>query len=178
MTKKRAGKKKISYRGRAKSLKALSIRKATLHDVKAIYTLIGSFAKRRLLLPRSLSYIYDNIRDFFVCESRTKKIIGCCALHIVWENLAEIKALVVSQSYQKKGIGAVLVNKCLKEADALGVERVFALTFKPEFFLKARFARISKNRLPAKVWRECIECHMFPDCDEVAVVKSLKKKKP
>jgi amino-acid N-acetyltransferase len=160
-----------------KKHKGLLIRKATVHDVKGIHKLIGSFAKRRVLLPRSLSHIYDNIRDFFVCESRAGNIIGCAALHIVWENLAEIKSLVVSQSYQKKGIGKSLVAGCLDEARMLGAERVFALTFKPEFFLRSGFVRIGKNRLPATVWRECIECHMFPDCDEVAVIKSLRRKK-
>lgn len=169
--------KKVVIRGKGvQAKKPLLIRKANLHDVKAMYKLIASFAKNRSLLPRSLSYIYDNIRDFFVCESRSKRIIACGALHVVWEDLAEIKSLVVSKTYQKKGLGALLVAECLKEAEALGVERVFALTFRPEFFLKCKFVRISKNRLPAKVWRECIECHMFPDCDEIAVIKSLKKK--
>jgi amino-acid N-acetyltransferase len=153
--------------------KSTTIRKATLNDVKGIQKLINDYAKKKLLLPRSLSHIYDNIRDFLICENRTKNIVGCCALHVVWEDLAEIKSLVVNQNYQGHGLGRELVTRCLDEAKALGVERVFALTFQPKFFLRCQFSRISKKRLPAKVWRECIECHMFPNCDEIAVIKSI-----
>jgi len=167
-------KKKNSVKTRvATQATTVKLRKANLHDVKGIQKLINDYAKKKLLLPRSLSYIYDNIRDFVVCENRAKTIVGCCALHVVWDDLAEIKSLVVKQRYQKKGLGKKLVSERMKDAKALGVERVFALTFQPKFFLHCGFSRISKNRLPAKVWRECIECHMFPDCDEIAVIKSV-----
>ena len=149
------------------------IRKTTLDDVKTIHGLVNAFAKRKLLLPRSLSYIYDSIRDFVVCENRRKQIVGCCAVHIVWEGLAEIKSLAVKKSYQGRHIGKTLVEHCLKEAQELKVDRVFALTYAPEFFLKLKFSRVNKARLPAKVWRECVECHLFPDCEEVALIKYL-----
>ncbi len=152
---------------------AHSLRKATLGDVKGIQKLINDYAKQKLLLPRSLSYIYDNIRDFYVVTNSKKTIVGCCALHVVWDDLAEIKSLVVNKRYQGKGIGRDLVDACMSDAEMLGVDRVFALTFQPKFFISCDFSRISKNRLPAKVWRECIECHMFPDCDEIAVIKTV-----
>ena len=160
----------LSYGVKKKTVKVLT-RKATLHDVRAIHSLVNQYAKRKLLLPRSLSYIYDNIRDFFVCENRRKQIVGCCSLHVVWEGLAEIKSLAVKRSYQGKHIGTILVEHCLNEARQLKVDRVFALAYEPGFFLKLKFSRISKARLPAKVWRECTECHLFPDCEEIALIK-------
>ncbi len=162
-----------SYDARKNRRTKILTRKATLGDVKEIHILINKFAKRKLLLPRSLSYIYDNIRDFFVCENREKRIVGCCALHIVWEGLAEIKSLAVKRSYQGRHIGTILAKRCLNEAGELNVDRVFALTYNPEFFRKLKFSRTNKSLLPAKVWRECIDCPLFPNCEEIAVIKKL-----
>ncbi|MBU1864387.1 MAG: N-acetyltransferase, partial [Candidatus Omnitrophica bacterium] len=128
-------------------------RKATLRDVRNIHVLINTCAKSKVVLPRSLNFIYDNIRDFFICENRRGAVIGCCALHVVWQDLAEIKSLVVKKNYQGKNIGTMLVRRCLEEARQLGVRRVFALTYKPKFFRKNKFQRIRKSKLPAKVWR-------------------------
>ena len=95
-------------------------------------------------------------------------IVGCCALHISWEDLAEIKALVVADEVQGKGLGKALLDRCLAEASELGVPNVFALTYKPEFFEKAGFNRVDKSTLPHKIWSECINCAKFPDCGEEA----------
>lgn len=149
------------------------IRKATLHDVREVHALIKGYAKQKKLLPRSLSYMYDNVRDFYVCVTTKGKLIGCCALHVVWEDLAEIKSLVVSGAYQGRSIGRQLVTHCIDEAKELGVQRVFALTYEVAFFQKNKFRIIDKSKLPAKVWRECMECPLFPDCEEVAVVRRL-----
>ncbi|MEK7308467.1 MAG: GNAT family N-acetyltransferase, partial [Nitrospirota bacterium] len=90
----------------------MRIRKATLKDAKSIQTIIDKFAKKDRMLPRSLSEIYENIRDFFICQDKGK-IIGISALHILWENLAEIRSVAVLQEYQNKGVGKKLVEQCL-----------------------------------------------------------------
>lgn len=154
-------------------LKKLHTKKARIKDAIFIHSLIKKLAKDDEMLPRSLNEIYENIRDFFICEHK-REIIGASALHILWENLAEIRSLAVSKEYQKKGIGKKLIERCLKEAKALGVEKVFALTYNPKFFKKFGFKDIDKNTLPQKIWGDCLKCPKFPECEEVAVIKMLR----
>ena len=149
------------------------IRKARVSDVQKIQKLINHYAKKDEMLPRSLSQIYEELQNFYVVETRGKKIIGCCELFITWEDLAEIKALAVDQNYKGKGYGKLLVKQCILTARQLGIKKVFALTFKPEFFQKIGFKTISKDVLPHKIWFECIKCHLFPDCNEVPVMKEI-----
>jgi amino-acid N-acetyltransferase len=148
------------------------IRKAKLKDVKEIQRLIKVYAPRGAILPRSLSELYDHLRDFWVLL-RNRKVVGICALHICWDDLAEIRSLAVEEQDQNKGMGAKLVKACLKESKLLGVKRVFALTYQPEFFEKLGFKKVDKAGLPHKIWTDCLKCVKFPDCDEVAVVKEL-----
>ncbi len=148
------------------------IRKATIDDIKDMQELINFYAKQDRMLPRSLNDLYENIRDFFVYEEGGK-IFGCCALHIAWENLAEIKSLAVDESKQKKGMGVELVKQALEDAKKLKVKRVFALTYVPEFFEKLGFKRIEHAELPHKIWSECIKCIKFPDCDEKALAMDI-----
>jgi len=151
----------------------LIIRKATIHDAPKMKELINFFADRGDLLPRSLNQLYEDIRDFFVVEVN-ERILGTCALHVNWGDLAEVKALVVDEELQGKGLGKQLVQACLDEARALGISRVFALTYKPSFFKKLGFQDIDKSELPHKVWNECVHCVKFPDCGEVAVMSDLR----
>ncbi len=146
------------------------IRYARMDDVKEIHTLLNYFAKQGLLLACSISSLYDRLRDFVVYVDRDNAIIGVCALHITWENLAEIRSLAVVENYQSKGIGSKLVQQCLMEADMLGISKIFTLTYQPGFFRKQGFADIDKRNLPHKIWSDCINCHMFPDCDEEALM--------
>lgn len=149
------------------------IRKAKLSDVKYIYKLILHFSKKGEVLPRPLVEIYENLRDFYVWEYKDL-IIGVCALHICWEDLAEIRSLVVSEEYQKKGIGTNLVEACLKEAKELEIPKVFVLTRVPMFFQKLGFEEVSKQELPHKIWADCIKCSKFPsECDEIAMLKRI-----
>ena len=148
------------------------IRKATVDDVKKIQKLVNYYAKRERMLPRSLNELYENIRDFFI-YTEGSKILGCCALHIDWEDLAEIKSLAVSSSKVGKGIGTKLLNQCLKDAKKLKVRKVFALTYVPEFFERFGFRIVDKKELPHKIWSECIRCMYFPGCKEIAMVKEL-----
>ncbi|MFH2068712.1 MAG: N-acetyltransferase [Candidatus Omnitrophota bacterium] len=150
----------------------MKARKAKLIDAKTIHNLINTAAAKGAVLPRSLSEIYESIRDFLVAEENGK-VTGCCSLHIAWEDLAEVRSLVVLPAQQKKGIGAKLLQATLKEAKRLALPKVFALTSQPEFFQKYGFERISRKSLPHKVWGDCLKCPKFPKCDEVALWKKL-----
>ena len=149
------------------------IRKAKATDIKQIYDLIMEFAHKEEMLPRSLSELYDNLRDFFVFEE-SGKVSGCCALHVMWEELGEIRSLAVKAENQGKGIGAKLVEACIGEMSHIGLSKVFALTYKPEFFERKGFFRINKAELPHKVWADCVKCPKFPDCGEVPVMYKIK----
>jgi amino-acid N-acetyltransferase len=150
----------------------LKIRKADVSDVKKIQKLINYYAKRDRMLMRSLNELYENIRDFYVC-AEGKKIYGCCALHVDWADLAEIKCLAVAPSKSGKGTGSRLLDKCMNEAKDLKVKKVFALTYVPDFFKKAGFRVIDKKQLPHKIWNECIKCVYFPNCKEIAMLRVL-----
>ena len=150
----------------------MRIRKATTKDAASIHVLVNKFAKRDEMLPRSLNEIYENIRDFFICV-HNNKIIGICALHILWDDLGEIRSNAVLKGHQNKGIGTKLIEECLKEAKALGVKRVFALTYNEFFFKKIGFKRIDKKKLPQKIWGDCLKCPKFPKCDETALIKTI-----
>lgn len=147
-------------------------KKAVLKDAKAIHSLVNKFARKEDMLPRSLNEIYENIRDFHV-SFNNDSIVGTSALHILWDDLAEIRSLSVSNKYQRQGIGRKLIKSCLHDAKKLGVIEVFALTYRPDYFKELGFKEIDKNLLPHKIWGECLKCHKFPDCDESAVIKKL-----
>ena len=150
------------------------IRKAASSDVKTICQLMSPFARRGEILPRSLSEVYDNLRDYYVyCHEDQGTIVGTCAIHVCWEDLAEIRSLAVKDEFAGRGIGKSLVEKCLAEARELGVCRVFVLTYQKDFFEKMGFRVVDKAELPHKVWADCVRCVKFPDCDEVAMLEEL-----
>jgi amino-acid N-acetyltransferase len=154
----------------------MRIRKAIIEDIKAIHQLLNHYADQKLLLPRSLSELYDHVRDYFVLDAATEgpdRIAGVCGLGICWEDLAEIRSLAGSERVCGKGYGTRLVNACLKEARALGVKRVFALTYAPGFFLHTGFQEVDKSVLPQKIWGDCLKCPKFPQCDETALLIEL-----
>jgi len=148
------------------------IRKARIKDIKPIQELINAFAKKDVMLPRSLNELYENLRDFWVAEEKGK-VVGCAAMHICWDDLAEVKSVAVAKKYHRKGIGKGLVSVCLEEAADLGASKVFVLTYKPEYFKKFGFKRVKHASLPHKVWAECINCCKFPNCQEIALLKTL-----
>ena len=146
--------------------------KARVSDVPQMHKLINYFADKGEMLARSLSEIYENIRDYFVVR-QGERVIACVALHISWSDLAEIKSLAVADDSQRKGIGDQLVEACLREAKELGIPTIFCLTYKPAFFEECGFSQVDKAELPRKVWGECYRCPKFPDCDEVALIYHL-----
>ena len=150
----------------------MKIRKATITDIKVIHRLVNEFARKGQMIPRALNDLYENIRDLSVCEEGGE-IKGVCALHVLWEDLAEVRSLAVRTDAQSAGIGRKLVSVCLKEAKALGIARVFALTYQDAFFKKIGFREIDKSKLPQKIWGECLRCPKFPECDETAMILDL-----
>jgi amino-acid N-acetyltransferase len=153
----------------------LKIEKARISDVPQIHQIINNFAGKDVMLPRSLSELYENVRDCFVVR-QGEQVIGCVSLHVFWADLAEIRSLAVASDTQAKGIGTKLVQACLEEAKVLGTTTVFCLTYKPDFFEKFGFYRVDKMDLPRKVWTECYHCSKFPDCGEVALIYGEKPK--
>ncbi len=145
------------------------VEKAKIKDIPQIHKLVNHFASKGEMLARSLSELYENIRDFFVVRD-DDRVIGCAALHISWSDLAEIKALAVAEDRQNKGLGDLLVAACLEEASKLGIPTIFCLTYQPAFFTRHHFNQVDKAELPRKVWTECYRCPKFPDCDEVALI--------
>lgn len=148
------------------------LRKARIEDVKDIQKLLTFFANRGDMLSRSLSELYESIRDFYVIEEEGQ-LLGVAALHIVWEDLAEVRSVAVAEDAGRKGIGSQVVQACIDEARALGLKKIFCLTYKPNFFGKFGFRVVDKSELPHKVWGDCMKCVKFPDCDEIAMILDL-----
>ncbi len=150
----------------------LKVEKAMIDDGPQIHKLANYFAEKGVMLPRALSEIYENIRDFFVVRDGDK-VIGCASLHIYWSDLAEVRGVAVSEDCQGQGIGARLIEACLREAKELGIQQVFCLTYKAAFFEKLGFRQVDKLELPRKIWSECYRCPRFPNCDEVALTYNV-----
>lgn len=149
-----------------------TIRRARLADVSRMMPLLEAYARQAEILPRTEEDVYRSIREWAVAEA-ADEIVGMGSLLIMWRDLAEIRSLVVDPACQGQGIGGKIVNLLLDEARQLALERVFALTRKPGFFLKLGFQLTRIGELPRKVQRDCVFCPKFHACDEVAVVLPL-----
>ena len=150
----------------------VSLRKATVADVPKIQKIVNAFADKGEMLHRSLNDLFETLRDFYVVEENGD-VVACAALHVTWDDLAEVKSVAVAPEAQGRGLGKLVVDRCIEEAREMGIRRVFALTYKPEFFAKRGFRTIDRSMLPHKVWGECIKCHKFPDCNETAMMQYL-----
>jgi amino-acid N-acetyltransferase len=148
------------------------VRKAEIGDAAAIHDLVNLYAQRGDMLPRTMGEVFENLRDFFVVEHRDA-FAGCVSLHIVWSDLAEVKSLAVKEDVQARGLGSLLVEATIEEARGLGLERVFALTYRPAFFERLGFVQADVMTLPRKVWNECYRCPKFPSCNEIALVREI-----
>ncbi|HKI47750.1 MAG TPA: N-acetyltransferase [Desulfobacteria bacterium] len=150
------------------------VRKAVITDVVPIQEILNTFAAKGRLLARSLSELYEHLRAYFVLEMEPgERIQGVCGLGICWKDLAEIESLAVAEAFQGKGLGRKLMDACLMEAATLGLDKVFTLTYVPEFFIKRGFYEVDKSCLPHKIWADCLKCPKFPDCDETALMLQL-----
>jgi amino-acid N-acetyltransferase len=146
-------------------------RKATFEDIEAIFKLVTDYAADGVMLARSRNTLYETLRDMIVAVTEDGEIVGVGGLHIIWDRLAEVRTMAVSPKMTRQGIGAEIVRRLIREGEHLGVEKVFTLTYKPGFFQTLGFQTITKEELPHKVWKECIDCPKFPNCDEIAMVK-------
>ncbi|MEJ2588785.1 MAG: N-acetyltransferase [Deltaproteobacteria bacterium] len=143
-------------------------------DIETVHRILNRYADQGLLLPRSLSELYDHLRDYFVLEALDSgDIQGVCGLGICWKDLAEIESLAVHETVKGLGFGRKLVETCLDEARSLGLNKVFTLTYVPQFFSNIGFEEIDKSILPHKIWADCLKCPKFPDCDETAMMFTL-----
>jgi amino-acid N-acetyltransferase len=147
----------------------LAVEKAKIGDAPQIHKLANYFAQKGVMLPRALSEIYENIRDFFVVREGDK-VIACAALHVYWSDLAEVRGVAVAEDKQNQRLGGKLIEACINEARELGIPQVFCLTYRASFFERQGFNRVDKAELPRKIWSECYRCPKFPDCDEVAMI--------
>ncbi len=150
----------------------MTIRSAKISDAKAISALINCYAEHDKMLFRSLAEIYENLQTFLVAE-QDQAIAGCCALEVVWSDLAEVKSLAVAPAHIGRGVGRLLVAGALEQAQRLGVPRVFALTLEPKFFERIGFSTVNREDLPMKVWSDCARCPKQQECDEVAVAMTV-----
>jgi amino-acid N-acetyltransferase len=150
------------------------IKKAVAADIESVHKLLNFFAQKGLLLPRPLSELYEHLRQYFVLKTEPAgTVYGVCGLGICWKDLAEIKSLAVLETHQGRGLGRLLVAACLGEARSLELNRVFTLTYVPDFFKRLGFKEVEKSCLPHKIWADCLKCPKFPDCDETALMLDL-----
>ena len=147
-------------------------RRARIEDVEAISNLIETYAAVDLMLQRPKALLYERLREFIIVEDQDE-IIAVGALTIIWKDLAEVRSLAVKDTYKGQGLGKSVVEKLVEEARELGIEKVFALTYQADFFSKLGFVVTEKETMPQKVWKDCINCHKFPNCDETAMIKVL-----
>jgi amino-acid N-acetyltransferase len=153
----------------------MQIRPAKISDARDICGLVNYYAERGRMLHRSLESVYGSLREFTVARQRGK-LLGCVAVDVFWANLAEVKSLAVSSSARGRGLGGKLIDAAIADAKRLGVKKLFALTYEKEFFLKQGFRVVDRQKLPEKVWRECIACPKADACDEIAMVLSLRRR--
>lgn len=154
------------------------VRKPKLTEVVAVHALIEAAADRGEVLRRGLPELYENARDFCVYVDSGGAVGGCVALHIDMVDLAEVRSLVVRADLRGRGIGRRLVGAVEEEANQLDIARIYAFTRMTDFFVRAGFHPVEKDTLPYKVFKDCMRCPMFPDCDEEAVLKDVGAREP
>ncbi|MBI1940424.1 MAG: N-acetyltransferase [Acidobacteria bacterium] len=149
-----------------------NIRKAELGDVPAIFELVRHYAAERVMLPRPLQEIYEDVWEFTVAEE-DGQAVGCAALKLYSAELAEIRSLCVLPGGSGRGVGGALLESLLDEAEGLRLKTLFALTLVPGFFQKLGFREVARDTLPMKVWRDCLQCEKYFSCDEKTLVLDL-----
>jgi len=186
LDKKKAGRRFRQVITKPKEDSQIVIQKAQIRDVEEILELVNGFAASNLMLPRGPQYLYENIRDFVIASDKNvpvysltetrevlNLIVACGSLHVLWEDMAEVRALAIHPDYQHLGLGSKLVECMEKEARQLGIHRLFTFTLTEEFFSALGFKKIKRKELPPKVWGECSRCPKYFQCDEVGMVLEL-----
>jgi len=170
----------------AKDESRIAIQKAQIRDVEEIIELVNGFAARNLMLPRGPQYVYENIRDFVIASDRnvpvysiaeTREIlhllVACGSLHVLWDDIGEIRALAIHPDYQHLGLGSKLIELMKEEARQLGLKHLFTFTLTEDFFKRLGFKRQGRDELPPKVWGECSRCPKYFKCDEIGMVLEI-----
>jgi amino-acid N-acetyltransferase len=152
------------------------VRRARIEDAMFIQKILKKYSEEADLILRNMADIYAQIRDYFVLVAG-KKPVGVVALHVYWDDLAEIRSFVIEKKYRGAGYGKKMIDMAVKDAKSLGLKSIFALTKIPDFFRRYGFRRIAKKELPHKIWKDCFNCPKFPDCDEHALIFHLKNAK-
>ena len=153
-------------------------RKATFDDIEQIFAIVNDYASDGVMLARSRNTLYETLRDMVVAEDEQGTIVGVGGLHILWDRLAAIRTMAVSPRLTRRGIGAEIVKRLLEEGRKIGVTKFFTLTYKPGFFQTLGFHTVTKETLPPKVWKDCIDCPKFPNCDEIALIREEEGEAP
>lgn len=155
--------------------KAVTVRRARTSDVRAVRRLIDAYVGERILLDKATVTLYEDIQEFWVAErDEDGEVIGCGALHVMWEDLAEVRTLAVHPELTGGGVGHQLLDKLLQTARWLGVRRIFCLTFEVEFFSKHGFVEIGETPVDGDVYSELLRSY-----DEgVAEFLGLERVKP
>lgn len=152
-------------------------RKPNLKDIDLMTEILEVEVKKALVLPRSKDSFAKEIRSFWVAfvqdQSGESQMAGFCALQIYSQNLGEIRSLVVLEKYRNLGIASGLIERSIKEGLELGTREFLVLTYRPNLFKRLGFEEIAKNEVPNhKIWADCIQCRHFPDCNEIALLKT------
>ena len=148
------------------------IRWATVADATGIHDLLQHYAKLGRLLPRSTEEIVERLSSFLV-SGQNSALAECVSLEVFTPGLGEVRSLAVNSDFERLGHGRVLVEQLEVEARRLGLQRLMALTYAPDFFGKLGFKTVAMDTLPEKVFGICVTCPKFNHCDEIAMVKSL-----
>jgi len=148
-------------------------RPARISDMRQVEPLINVFARKNLMLPKTHDQLARLFREFVVAEDQDGTIVGCAALRVYTESLAEVASVAVDERAHGMGIGRRLVEGVMEEARELGLKTVFALTLQEDFFHKLGFHTVSKEMFPLKVWADCRNCPKLHACDEIAVAREV-----
>ncbi|MCC3778968.1 amino-acid N-acetyltransferase [Streptomyces sp. UNOB3_S3] len=155
--------------------KVVTVRRARTSDVPAVRRLINAYVRDRILLDKATVTLYEDIQEFWVAErDEDGTVIGCGALHVMWEDLAEVRTLAVDLDVRGGGVGHQVLDKLLQTARWLGVRRIFCLTFEVDFFAKHGFVEIGETPVDGDVYSELLRSY-----DEgVAEFLGLERVKP
>lgn len=149
-----------------------TVRRARTADVRTIRRLVDHYAVDRILLAKETVTLYEDVQEFWVAEEPNGTVVGCGALHVMWEDLAEVRTLATEPAWTGKGVGHVLLSKLIDVARELGVERVFCLTFKVDFFARHGFEVVDGTPVSDDVYAELLRSYdegvaEFLDLDRV-----------
>lgn len=151
----------------------ITVRAARISDMRQVQTLVNGFARDNLMLPKTYDQLARLFREFVVAVDAEERVVGCGALRVYGEELAEIASLAVDEAMHGAGIGRRLVERLIHEGHGLGLRTVFALTLQEEFFHRLGFRTVPRDNFPGKVWADCRSCPKLHACDEIAVAMEL-----